>query len=78
MRARKINCSTKCPLDGTPRATLRGLLEDCTTSEKSSARRQYSTVQYKVRIRLPRRAVQYRASTEEENQYKKVGVQRKE
>jgi hypothetical protein len=28
MRARKINCSSKCPLDGTRRATLRGLLED--------------------------------------------------
>jgi hypothetical protein len=23
MRARKMNCSTKCPLDRTPRATLR-------------------------------------------------------
>jgi hypothetical protein len=29
MTARKINCSTKGPLDGTRRATLRGLLEDC-------------------------------------------------
>jgi hypothetical protein len=26
MTARKMNCSTECPLDGTPRATLRGLL----------------------------------------------------
>jgi hypothetical protein len=37
MTSRKINSSTKCPLDGTRRATLRGLLEDCR----------------QVRIRLP-------------------------
>jgi hypothetical protein len=39
MTARKINCSAKCSLDSTQRATLRGVLED---SEDSSASRQYS------------------------------------
>jgi hypothetical protein len=26
MTAEKMNCLTECPLDGTPRATLRGLV----------------------------------------------------
>jgi hypothetical protein len=44
-----MNCSTECPLDGTPRATLRGLLEVCRNSKDSPARMQYST----ERNRLP-------------------------
>jgi hypothetical protein len=52
MTTRKTNCSTKCPLDGTRRPTLKGLLEDYRQwrVKVASARRQYST---KWRIRLP-------------------------
>jgi hypothetical protein len=56
MTARKINCSTECPLDGTPRATLRELLEDYRTSKNSSARGQHSTEQGPVQN-------EYRTST---------------
>jgi hypothetical protein len=45
MTAGKINCSIKCLLDGTGRATLRGLLEDYKRVKNSSARRQDSTEQ---------------------------------
>jgi hypothetical protein len=44
--ARKINGLTKCPLAGTPRATLRGYIcQDERVQEDSSARRQYSKEQ---------------------------------
>jgi hypothetical protein len=71
----KLNCSSRCSLDGTRRATLRGLLEVCRgvqeedqdsigTNSLDSSARKGSTVQgqYKseARIRLPGRAVQYR------------------
>jgi hypothetical protein len=43
----KMNCSTRCSLVGTPRATLRGLLVDCrlvrkdgTDNEDSSTRQE--------------------------------------
>jgi hypothetical protein len=34
--SKENNCSTKCPLDGMPRATLTGLLQDCRTNEDLS------------------------------------------
>jgi hypothetical protein len=33
---REINCSTRCPLFGTPRATSRGLLEDWEAGSNTS------------------------------------------
>jgi hypothetical protein len=58
-----MNCSTECPLDGTPRATLKGLLEDCKTSKDSS------TIQYRTRPRtvqndLRRQILRYCGQTE--------------
>jgi hypothetical protein len=59
MIARKNECSIECPLDGTPRATLRGLLEDCGTSKDSSTR------QYRMNIRVERDPGQYRMTEED-------------
>jgi hypothetical protein len=50
MTTRKINCSTKCPLDGTERTNLRGLLEDCTLV--------YGTVQRRRQILRTHRILQ--------------------
>jgi hypothetical protein len=48
MTARKINCSTKYPLDCTRRATLRGLLEDSRTV-RIRLRDRVERVQYRKR-----------------------------
>jgi hypothetical protein len=64
---RKLNCSTRYSLVGTRRIiTLRGLLVDCSQSEKGSVRKDGTTSEHSstraARIRLPGRAVQYRTS----------------
>jgi hypothetical protein len=65
MTARKINCSTKCSQDGTPRATLRELLNGWKRRfVKETGQNQYST-----------RGVQYRRSSTGQNQYSTRGVQ---
>jgi hypothetical protein len=76
MIAKEINCSTECSLGGTPRATLRGYWKMARPVRIRLPGG--STVQYTVMTRLPRRAVQYRSSTEQENQCKNEGVQSKE
>jgi hypothetical protein len=48
MTTGKINCSTKCPLGGTGRATLRGFLEDCKLVSRVEAGLNISTSSLRV------------------------------
>jgi hypothetical protein len=70
---KKMNCSTDCPLDGTPRSILRGLLEDYRTSKDSSARRQYRPVRIRLLVQYStvRNEDRYRTSIDTEIKQKR-------